>query len=83
MGSIDILKPLSTLLWAEQSKNPSDIKKFQIKISGTRELNWGLLAEKQEGYLCALQPPNVQEKFPVHMIFLNLSNQENLAQSST
>ena len=55
-GSIDILKPLSTLLKAAPSINPSNIENFGERFSGEPRILLGLLGEKQECYLCAMQP---------------------------
>ena len=55
MGSIDIFKPLSALLSAARSINPSSIEIFR-KNREYRELTLGLLDEKQECYLCAVKP---------------------------
>ena len=56
MGSIDIIKPLSTIL----SRDVNKAQQHQDKNSWERqESSMGLLDEKQECYLCAMQPPNV------------------------
>ena len=56
MGSIDIFKPLSTLLKAAPSLNPRDIENFGENFSGEPRIVPGLLDEKQECCLCAMQP---------------------------
>ena len=54
MGSIYIIKPMSTVLSSVVNKS----KQHQEKNSWERqELNPELKGEKQECYLCAMQPP--------------------------
>ena len=52
MGSIDIIKPLSTVLISAINKS----RQYKAKNSWEcREWNLGLLGEKQVWYLCAMQ----------------------------
>ena len=57
MGSIIIFKPLSTFLSPVPSINLSNIK---INFWERQESNLGLLGEKQECYLSAMQSPFLQ-----------------------
>ena len=57
MDSIDIFKPLSTLLWAAPTTTPGDIEKFLKKIRECWESNPGLLNKMQECCFRTMQPP--------------------------
>ena len=60
MGSIDIGKPLSTALSSAVHKS----QQHQDKNSWERWVsNPGLMGEKQECYLCAMQPPHSVQIF--------------------
>ena len=57
MGSIDILKPLSTLLDAVPSINPSNIKKFQRKTFRKAEnWTWGCWVSSKNATLVLCSP---------------------------
>ena len=55
MGLIDINKPLSAVLSSAIDKNQQHQEKNSWEH---RELNQGLLGEKQVCFLCAMQPPS-------------------------
>ena len=56
MGSIDIIKPLSTVPSSTFNKS----QQHQVNNSWEpRELNPGLLGERQVCYLCPMQPPPI------------------------
>ena len=52
MGSMDIIKPLSTVLSSVIDKS----NQHQDKVNKFRESNPGQLGEKRERYLCAMFP---------------------------
>ena len=54
MGSIDIIKPLSNVLSSAINKSHEHQEKNTLEC---RELNLGLLGEKQVCYLSAMYPP--------------------------
>ena len=60
MGSIDIIKPLSNVLSSAINKSHEHQEKNTLEC---RELNLGLLGEKQVCYLCAMQSPLVMNDF--------------------
>ena len=53
MGSIDIIKPMSSVLSSALGKSQQHQEKNSWEC---RESNLGLLGEKQVCYLCAMQP---------------------------
>ena len=52
MGSMDIIKPLSTVLSSTVNKSKQSVKNYWEH----RESNRGLLCEKQVCYLCTMLP---------------------------
>ena len=64
MGLIGIIEPLSTVLSSAVIKYQQHREKNSWE---RRESNSGLLGEKQERYLCAMQPPPPS---PRHLAYL-------------